>query len=538
MFLRYFGFNEEPFEATPDPRCLYDSPTHREALASLMCGFLSNRGFTALIAPPGLGKTTLLFRFLDNIRTTARTVFLFDSLCEPLDLVSAMLRDLGIPPGRNGVEMREQLKDVVVNEARAGRRFVVVIDEAQNMSDDALEMVRLLTNFETSRAKLIQVVLCGQPKLLVKLMQPSLEQLRQRISTFCRLEPLSAEQTIGYIDHRLKRAGYVGPPLFTVDALRLLAEESRGIPRTINNLCFNSLSLACALRSKQVDVSIAIEAIADQRLRPLSSDAAPVSASTKAAQKLKPHHWKRSISLTKVGVAASAVLFVGSLLGVLALPNLKPLRARITVGTQSVFDKVLSSSINVNAASDQIVAAPPVPKKMPFEVTVEPHQSLQEIAVKYLGGFDRMRLRQIEALNPTLKDPDHVEVGQKLWLPGNTVVPVARRESFSTDATILQAGHSSIAVASTGPAIGNHSNSGAASFEVAVGPDQTLRDICIQHLGNFDLQRLHQIEALNPGMSDLDHLEAGQRLRLPRPPAEPATQNTTPVASARVTNEP
>ena len=417
MLLRYFGFKEDPFEATPDPRCLYNSPTHQEALASLMYGFHSNRGFTALIAPPGLGKTTLLFRFLDDIRTSARTVFLFDSLCEPLELVNAMLRDLGITPGRNGVEMREQLKDVVVSEARAGRRLVIVIDEAQNMSDDGLEMVRLLTNFETSRAKLIQIVLCGQPKLFEKLMQPSLEQLRQRISTFCRLEPLSAEQTAAYIDHRLKRAGYVGPPLFTEDAVRLLTEASRGIPRTINNLCFNALSLSCALRRKQVDVGIAAEAIADQRLSPLSSEAVPVSVSPKTAQSDEPQKRKRSIDLTKVGVAAVAVLIVGSILGALALPNLKPLRPRITIGTRSLFEKVLPPSLSVNAASSTIVAEPTL-KTAPFEITVRPNQNLQNIAVQYLGGFDLARLHQIQSLNPKLNDPDHIEAGQKIWLPG------------------------------------------------------------------------------------------------------------------------
>ena len=424
MFLQYFGFKEDPFEATPDPRCLYDSPTHREARTSLRYGFRSNRGFTALIAPPGLGKTTLLFRFLDDIRMSARTVFLFDSLCEPLELVSAMLRDLGITPGRNGVEMREQLKDVVVREARAGRRFVVVIDEAQNMSDDALEMVRLLTNFETSRAKLIQVVLCGQPKLFDKLMQPSLEQLRQRISTFCRLEPLSADQTAAYIDHRLKRAGYVGPPLFSEDAVRLLTEASRGIPRTINNLCFNALSLACALRRKQVDVGIASEAITDQRLTSLLSQAVPVSISPTTTVGDEPQKRKHSIVLTKVGVAVAATLIGGSIFGALALPNLKPLHFPFAIGTRSSFEKALSPSLGVDAASTTIVAEP-TPKAKPLEIEVEPDQRLRDISVKYLGGYDLRRLHQMQALNPKLTDPDHIEVGQRLRLPGPPPVPAA-----------------------------------------------------------------------------------------------------------------
>ena len=308
MFSRYFGLDEDPFGSTPDPRWLYSSPTHQEALASLMYGYYTNRGFTALIAPPGLGKTTLLFRFLDDIRTSARTVFLFDAFCEPLELISYMLRDLGIVPGRNGIEMREQLKDILVKEARAGRRFVVVIDEAQNMSDDALEMVRLLTNFETPRAKLMQIVLSGQPKLSDKLMMPSLEQLRQRISTFCRLEPLSAEQTAAYIDHRLKRAGYAGPQLFTEDALKLLTDASRGIPRTINNLCFNALTLTCALRRKQVDVGIAAEAIADQQLTPELKQASPGAPEIVTKPKVESEEPERSGRAVKPWAVASRPL--------------------------------------------------------------------------------------------------------------------------------------------------------------------------------------------------------------------------------------
>ena len=530
MFFQYFGFNEDPFEATPDPRCLFSSPTHREALASLMYGFQCNRGFTALIAPPGLGKTTLLFRFLDDIRTYARTVFLFDSMCEPIDLVSAMLRDLGITPGRSGVEMREQLKDVVVAEARAGRRFVVVIDEAQNMSDDALEMVRLLTNFETSRAKLIQIVLCGQPRLFEKLNQPSLEQLRQRISTFCWLEPLSAEQTAAYIDHRLRRVGYVGPPLFTEDALRVLTQASRGIPRTINNLCFNALSLCCALSRKQVDLAIVDEAIADQRLSPPTSEVAQVSVTATEAQSAGSKPRNRSKGLTRAWVAAAAVIIVGSILAALASPNLRPSGSRIAMGARAVFEKALPRSPGVKSASTTNVAELPI-TPAPFEITVRPNQNLQDIALEFLGRFDQAGLQQIEALNPKMKDPSHIESGQRLWLPGRTVLTVASDKISASSATIPHASTSSTGVLITGNLLPN-------SFEITVGPDQTLQEVCIQHLGSFDLQRLHQVEALNPRITNLDHLETGQRLRLPGPRREVATQNATPLASERITNEP
>jgi general secretion pathway protein A len=291
MLLQYFGLKEEPFGVSPDPRRLFLTQTHREALEALQSGFSSNRGFTAMIAPPGMGKTTLLFRFLEQIRETARVVFLFDvdSTCEPREFVAYILRDLGIVPAQGSAEMHDQLSEVLVEENLAGRKFVIVIDEAQNLSDAVLERVRLLTNFESSKGKLIQVVLSGQPQLSDKLLQSSLLQLRQRISTVCHIKSLSIEETIGYINYRVKIAGYLGQPLFTEGAMRLIAQASHGTPRTINNLCFNALTLCCKLKSKEVDIAMVAKVISALQLIPPSresfapSAAVPVSVASASA---------------------------------------------------------------------------------------------------------------------------------------------------------------------------------------------------------------------------------------------------------------
>jgi general secretion pathway protein A len=273
MLLQYFGLKEEPFGVSPDPRRLFLSQTHREALEALQSGFSSNRGFTAMIAPPGMGKTTLLFRFLEQIRDSARVVFLFDvdSTCEPREFVAYILRDLGIVPAQGSAEMHDQLSEVLVEENLAGRKFVIVIDEAQNLSEAVLERVRLLTNFESSKGKLIQVVLSGQPQLSDKLLQSSLLQLRQRISTVCHIKSLSIEETIGYINYRIKIAGYLGQPLFTEGAMRLIAQASQGTPRTINNLCFNALTMCCKLKSKEVDIAMVAKVISALQLIPPSN---------------------------------------------------------------------------------------------------------------------------------------------------------------------------------------------------------------------------------------------------------------------------
>jgi general secretion pathway protein A len=317
MLSRYFGFREDPFGTTPDPRCLYESSTHCEALASLKYGYSSNHGFIALIAPPGMGKTSLLFRFLEEIRQSARTAFIFDidPLCEPREIVSFILRDIGIVPGKDPAEMHEQLRMAMLSEAKAGRRFVVVIDEAQNLSDAALEVVRMLTNFETSRAKLMQVVLAGQPQLSEKLMQPSLLQLRQRISTFCRIEPFSVEQTSAYIDHRLKFAGYTGPPLFSDEAMERLTAASHGIPRNINNLCFNALSLCCAMKRKKVSGSMVDEVIADQQLTPESAGTTAIVPAAVVIPIDRPGQRNGTIKRGWPWVISIAAVLVASLLG-------------------------------------------------------------------------------------------------------------------------------------------------------------------------------------------------------------------------------
>jgi general secretion pathway protein A len=285
MLLQYFGFKEEPFGVNPDPRCLFLSRTHQQALDSLGFGFSNNRGFTAMIAPPGMGKTTLLFRFLEDIRDAARVVFLFDldPQCEPREFVAYILRDLGIVPASGSAEMHEQLSNAVIKENRAGRKFVIVIDEAQNLSDAVLERVRLLTNFETSRGKLIQIVLSGQSQLSEKLQHASLVQLRQRISTVCHIESLSLEETVGYIDYRVKIAGYLAEPLFTAGAVKLIAEASHGTPRTINNLCYNSLALCFKMKLKQVDAAMVSKVIAGLQLTPLSHESVAAAAATPAA---------------------------------------------------------------------------------------------------------------------------------------------------------------------------------------------------------------------------------------------------------------
>jgi N-acetylmuramoyl-L-alanine amidase/type II secretory pathway predicted ATPase ExeA len=243
VFLEFYNLRQQPFGVTPDPTYLYASKTHQQALAALSEGVKDGRGFLALIAEPGMGKTTLLYQLLENLRETARTAYLFQTQCDGREFFQYLLGELGIDAqGMGLVAMHNKLNEVLFAEMLAGKRFVLVVDEAQNLDDSVLETIRLLSNFETWNTKLLQIVLAGQPELGDKLAQPRLSQLLQRVTVLSHLEPLSPSETAGYVEHRLKVAGYSGEQLLTPDALALISEQSGGIPRKINKLCFNALS--------------------------------------------------------------------------------------------------------------------------------------------------------------------------------------------------------------------------------------------------------------------------------------------------------
>jgi type II secretory pathway predicted ATPase ExeA len=223
-----------------------------------------------------MGKTTLLFQLLAKLRPSARTAFLFQTQCTSREFMRFLLMELGlVSHSEDLVTMHEEFNRCLLNEARGGRRFIIVIDEAQNLEPSVLETVRLLSDFETPQAKLLQIILAGQPELADKLSRPSLRQLRQRVSLLCTLKPLAPDEVERYINHRLRTAGYTGDSIFTPEARKMISQASGGIPRCINNLCFNALSLGCALRQRTIDLDIIRETTADLDLADLDSESGP-----------------------------------------------------------------------------------------------------------------------------------------------------------------------------------------------------------------------------------------------------------------------
>jgi general secretion pathway protein A len=276
----HFGLRENAFGVTPDPRFLFLSQTHREALASLVNGIDCDFGFQILVAQPGMGKTTLLFNFLERFRATAHTAFLFQPQSNPCELLQSVLLELGTHTEETSLrKLSEQLNQVLSRSAEERKRVIVVLDEAQNLDFAVLEALRQLSNFETASSKLMQIVLAGQPQLAKRLALPEQEQLMQRISAFGRLSPLALTETQAYIDHRLATAGYQGSHLFTQGAIRNIWDHSRGVPRNINKLCFNAMLLAFAEHAKSIDARIVEEAARDLDLNSVLADVYQMDAS-------------------------------------------------------------------------------------------------------------------------------------------------------------------------------------------------------------------------------------------------------------------
>src|SRR5438552_13294683 len=280
-----FGFLENPFGVTPNPRYLYQSKTHAEASSSLIVGIECGVGFQALIAPPGMGKTTILFNILEQFENVASTAFLFQSQADSRDLLRNFISELGgDAPDSDLVRMQDTINQLLVSERQAGRRTILIIDEAQNLEPSVLETVRLLSNFETPSEKLLQIILAGQPQLAHRLASAEVAQLSQRISILTTLVPLDLEDTTKYIEHRLKIAGYRGRQLFTAEALKFIWESSSGVPREINKLCFNALLLARAVKRMQVDLHILREVVTDLNLDCIRSNGYTPSTGIRGVQ--------------------------------------------------------------------------------------------------------------------------------------------------------------------------------------------------------------------------------------------------------------
>ncbi|HXN45147.1 MAG TPA: AAA family ATPase [Bryobacteraceae bacterium] len=268
MYNAFFGFNENPFNLTPDPTFLYRSRQHEEALANLIYGVQSRKGFVVLTGEVGTGKTTLLECLQDFLAEHQFDfAFLFNSRLTVDQFFEMMAYDLDLQcEHRSKTEVLIALNQMLISNASLGRTTVLIVDEAHNLEWDVLEEIRLLGNLENRHGKLLQIVLAGQPEFDRKLDAPSLRQLKQRIVLRCMLQPLNLEDATEYIQARLEKAGMTDQTVFPPEVVAELHRRSQGIPRLINAVCDNLLLTAFALESKTTTLEMLDEVSEDMRL--------------------------------------------------------------------------------------------------------------------------------------------------------------------------------------------------------------------------------------------------------------------------------
>ena len=265
MYCRFYGFRESPFTITPNPRFLFLSSQHREAYAHLLFAVDSRAGFVELTGEVGTGKTTLLRSFLGMLDGKGhRTALIFNPCLSSVELLQSINREFGLPCETDSrMALLQTLNAFLLEQKAAGRSVVLVIDEAQNLSPEVLEQIRLISNLETETHKLLQIVLAGQPELLSVLAREELRQLNQRITVRFHLLPMEFASMQSYIDHRMEHAGRYRAAQFSKGALKRIFRYSRGIPRLVNVACDRALLIGFTEEQRVISSRMAAQAIAE-----------------------------------------------------------------------------------------------------------------------------------------------------------------------------------------------------------------------------------------------------------------------------------
>jgi general secretion pathway protein A len=257
VYLEYYNLTEAPFDITPNPRFLFYSAKHREAFNHLLYGIRERKGFVQLTGEVGAGKTTLCRAILEELEGKFATALILNPLMSAEELVKAIAVEYGLPcNGLDRLDTLAVINQFLLQQVERGQDTVLIIDEAQDLTDELLEQVRLLSNLETDNRKLLQIVLMGQPELRDRLNNPRLRQLRQRITVRYHLPPLNRQEVNQYIQHRLQVAGAKGSPYFTQPALWRVYNYSQGIPRLLNAICDKALLAGFVNQREKIDFGI------------------------------------------------------------------------------------------------------------------------------------------------------------------------------------------------------------------------------------------------------------------------------------------
>jgi general secretion pathway protein A len=267
MYLDFFNLRVEPFSTTPDPQFLFKSHVHQEALDRLVAAVTMRRGINAIIGEPGLGKSMLIRTLLQGFTNQVRFAWVFNTNLNSRELIKYICRDFGFTPkGDDLSDLLMELYEFLIRSYQEDIVTILIVDEAQNLKFEALEEIRQLSNLETARNKLLQIILSGQPQLDAYLEEPALHQLKQRISLKATLQRLNETDTRDYILHRMQVAGSRGQDIFTAAAIKKIHEISDGVPRLINQACDNALLSAWQQKIKSIDAILVQELLEQHKV--------------------------------------------------------------------------------------------------------------------------------------------------------------------------------------------------------------------------------------------------------------------------------
>ena len=439
-YTTFYGFSEDPFAITPDPKFFFPSESHKEALASLLYGINRKKGFIVILGEAGIGKTTLIHHLISQLDDKVKTILFPQSHLPFHQILKEMLLKLKLPLGlETKGSMIHELYHHLIQCLERNETAAVIIDEAENIGLDVIEEVRLLANLETSTSKLLQIVLVGEQGLMDKLRSEVIRQIKQRVVVSCRINPLTEEESMRYIDHRMKIAGGDCSEVFTDEALSLICRYAKGIPLALNILCHNALSVGYCLSQKRVSPAM-VKKIRSEK-EALSLERARILASG----------FKRSLPYKIAYVIPVLVIFAIALffgrsywqpLFDAQQPNQSVTQPTIEDKAKETTPEVQSQDATVKIPDSPVpgspVAAPemptpPIPASPPVTtshsdteirvkeiVEVKEGANLYSIAYQYYKIADETFIDHILKLNPEIKDPNLILVGQKIKIPEMT----------------------------------------------------------------------------------------------------------------------
>ena len=475
MYSNFFGFTEKPFDVTPDPKFLYLNEAYREILASLIYGIHERRGFITVVGEVGTGKTTLLNALLDRLDEQTNVAYIFNTDVTFEQLLSNILVDLGLSKADTTLyreQALERLNRFAIQQLAKGYNIALIVDEAQNLDYRTMESLRLLSNLETRKLKLIQIILSGQPELDSKLNDPRLRQLAQRISLKRYIVPLNEKETYEYIQHRLAVAGCKRSSLFDRKAKQLIWEYSGGIPRKISILCDNAFLIAYGLKKRKISEDVIAEAIKDLTWSPFS-------------EKTDPHTsipGKRPFKFTFAGAACI-------LLAAVALFTLG-----LWLGKNNLFTQTEKTPFSENVVRARFEHQPVVRPEDPFEAPST-------------GDIKGVIQDEAKPTAPPLE---------------NALANIQKTDQKIPESTVQESQMETPAVSSTPEKISDPPNPKARLNQdrpervALVKRGDTLYSIILRTYGDYSSQILGIVLEQNPGIRNPDKIFAGQKIELPR----------------------